>query len=209
MHDAWVELLRVGQAGEPRPALPGPGLLDWMMQAYAVPGHVERIGARFPDGRINEIKGDAPLDTLGPSGMRQPIHAIVHISGLFAREAYAGEEGCHIWRSFSTEPEIVRVRLLDPPAGATPRDLLGAHAASVERFERALEEGTDPLPDNPERMLPTVRTLTFRPPLRPREVFEVEVEDFHLGWAGRRQVTAISQVLLDLWLLRMSRRPEP
>jgi len=205
-HDTWVELLRVGTRGGATTS--EPGLLEWMTDAYLRGGLVERTGVRFVDGAITEKEKVESLADFASKRERRPVQVMLYASGLFSHELFLGDQGSHIWRSFTEEPEIVRVRVFSTRKRTTARELLGEHLGKVKGFEAALEEGRKRLPVNPERLLPTTRVLTFRPPLRPGEGFPVEIEDFHLGWAGTLNVSSIGQALDRLRIMRASRRAD-
>jgi hypothetical protein len=63
------------------------------------------------------------------------------------------------------------------------------------------------MPDNPDALLPAVRTLAFGTSLRPGEAFAVEIEDFHLGWSATLNVKSLADALHQIWWLRWSRQP--
>ena len=186
VHECWVELLRLGRGDEGAFAARRRELLDWMIEGYRATGLVEEV-VPAADG--------AP-------------HVLLRVSGLFARAAFAGEEGCHIWRSPAAEPQIIRVRVLDADAEAAAASLFARHRAALVAFEQALEAGGSPLPENPERLLPAVRTLAFQPPLRPGEVFPIQLEDFRLQQVGTVHATTPLQIFERLWWLSLSVAPE-
>jgi ATP-dependent Clp protease ATP-binding subunit ClpC len=183
-HDGWVELLRLGRGDEGAFAARRRELLDWTIEAYRATGLVEDA-VPAPDG--------SP-------------HVLLRVSGLFARAAFAGEVGCTIWRSPAAEPQVVRLRLLDANAEAAASSLFESHRRQLGEFEQALEAGAEPLPENPERLLPAVRTLAFQPPLRPGEVFPVDLEDFRLGQIATVHATSPLQIFEQLWWLSLSRQ---
>ncbi len=185
VHEGWVELLRLGRGDEGAFAARRRELLDWMIEAYRATGLVEEVAP---------AKDGAP-------------HVLLRVSGLFARAAFAGEEGCHIWRSPAAEPQIIRMRVLEADAEAAAASLFAAHRAALVAFEQALEAGSEPLPENPERLLPAVRTLAFQPPLRPGEVFPIELEDFRLQQVGAVHATTPLQIFARLWWLSLSLAP--
>ncbi len=186
VHEGWVELLRLGRGDEGAFAARRRELLDWMVDAYRATGLVEEV-VPAADG--------AP-------------HVLVRVSGLFARAAFAGEEGCHIWRSPAAEPQIIRMRVLAADVEAAAASLFAGHRAALVAFEQALEVGGERLPENPERLLPAVRTLAFQPPLRPGEVFPIELEDFRLQQVGTVHATTPLQIFERLWWLSLSIAPE-
>jgi ATP-dependent Clp protease ATP-binding subunit ClpC len=183
VHEGWVELLRLGRGDEGAFAARRRELLDWMTDAYRATGMVEEV---VP------AEGGAP-------------HLLLRVSGLFARVAFTGEEGCHIWRSPAAEPQIVRLRVLEADAEAAAASLIAEHRARLREFEQALEDGREPLPENPERLLPAVRALSFQPPLRPGEVFPIELEDFRLDQIRTSHAVSPLQIFQQLWWLSLAR----
>lgn len=206
-HVAWIELLRMGHGeGGARFAEGTRGLLEWMAAAYAGAAPLEGASVRLADGRIIDVAGDEPVAGLEAALSRgRCVHAVLELSELLVVDAFEAENGCHIWRSFSSEPEIVRVRVLSGHGRAAPRSFIDDHIAGLATFEQALEAGADPLPPNPEQLVPAVRTLAFRPPLRDGEVFAVELEDFLTSYSDTLNVRSIEQALRHVWYLRWSR----
>ncbi|HUH05441.1 MAG TPA: AAA family ATPase [Kofleriaceae bacterium] len=211
-HQVWVDLVRLGHGDASDrlgDAAAGAGLIDWLVGSYveARPDELDGFGCRYRDGRVMERVGEDAAGELPGALARRPVQVTLSIGGLFAADVLAGERGCHIWRSLSSEPEIVRVDV-SPGAGAiAPRSRLDEHQRGVREFEAALERGAEPLPPNPQALTPAVRALSFRPPLRQGEVFPVEVEDFRLGFAARLDVTGVERalgILALLWRGRVS-----
>ena len=228
-HVAWIEVLRVGhgqKAAAMRQTVRGlmAWMTDWLIDmAQSAGGPVgssdpsasreptddwlEAAALRYPDGRIIHWQ-DGDVGARAKEALsrdRQPVQAVLKLSGLCVLEALRGEAGCHIWRSIAAEPEIVRVRVWSGDPDGAVRPVIAAHVEALEAFERALERGDPCLPQNPEKLMPAVRTLHFRPPMRQGEVFPVEVEDFHLDYQASLHVRNIADALLRLWLLRRSR----
>ena len=205
-HVAWVELLRMGQGEQSQRFASGSrGLFEWMCSAYADPELSEEIAVRHRDGTIIHAHGEACLATLDAALARRPAQVVLKLSGLAIYEALAGEHGCHIWSSLAAEPEIVRVRVIAGESGGDARQRIRAHLDQLVEFEAAMERGQHPLPANPEQLIPTVRTLCFQPPLRPGEVFSVEVEDFLLASAEQLHLRSLADLVERLSLLRRSR----
>ncbi|MCA9678509.1 MAG: hypothetical protein KC464_26015, partial [Myxococcales bacterium] len=72
-------------------------------------------------------------------------------------------------------------------------------------FEAAVDGGGE-LPANPERLLPVVRRLGYRPPLRAGEPWHVELEDFATGWSAALDVRSLAAAMHQAWWLRWSLR---
>ena len=63
------------------------------------------------------------------------------------------------------------------------------------------------VPPNPEHLLPVVRTVAWRAPLRVGESWRVELEDFVTGWSPTLEVSSVEQALRFAWWLRWSETP--
>lgn len=219
-HTAWIEVLRVGHAQDGRRFdTGGPGLLEWMADWFIEAGTtgvglgdgedmLEAVAFRFADGKVRYWQGDDRAEQARAALARRPMQVVLKMTGLCALEAFRGEDGCHIWRSLASEPEIVRVRVWADGAERPVRQVILDHLDGVRAFERALESGVEPLPSNPESLIPAVRTLHFRPPMRPGEIFTVDAEDFHTAHSASFNVAALRDALRMFYWLRKSRRPE-
>ncbi len=213
-HVAWIELLRMGHGEQQKELFASdvPGLFEWLVTIYAGLD-AEAVAVRSA-GNVTYAAGDGLLEFVENAFARadNPAQAIIKLSGLAIYDAMEGEHGCHIWRSLAAEPEIVRVRVIAgdseerADAGKDARDRLRGHLTALQEFEQALERGDDPLPLNPEQLIPTVRALSFQPAAQPGQVFPIEVEDFLLGHAEQVNVRYLSDLLKRLWYLRWSRR---
>jgi hypothetical protein len=106
------------------------------------------------------------------------------------------ETGCHVRRTLATGPEIVRVRVL--PGHHDPLAWVERHRAALAAFERGLE-GQGPLSDNPEQLLPVIRSLRFDP--EPGELSTLQLEDYRLSHVATRRVRHVRELLTELWLL--------
>ncbi len=200
-HGVWVELARIGQAGaasdRSRFGDSAAGLIDWLATAYASarPAWLDGFACLLAGGKIRWRTGDDSASALADALAERPSRVALRLTGLFARDFFAGEPGSHIWQPSSAEPEIVRVDVSSDQLDQSPRERVQARVDAGAAFEAALEAGKEPLPDNPLALVPAVRSLRFRPPLRDGEVFGVEVEDFRTGTAGHHQVTSLSAVI--------------
>ncbi|MCA9664586.1 MAG: ATP-dependent Clp protease ATP-binding subunit [Myxococcales bacterium] len=129
---------------------------------------------------------------------------VLRLSGIAVRDYFAGERGCHIWRSLAHGTEVVRVDLLSAPDGKRAREVAEEHVAAVRAFNEALERGGD-LPHNPEGLLPAVRQFRFTPPATRGARAPCEIEDYHLAHVETVRIADIAEALPRLWTLRMSR----
>jgi ATP-dependent Clp protease ATP-binding subunit ClpC len=205
-HEVFLELLAMGVTGAPRRAPVHRGLLERLVSAYANDGAWERLAWRDATGQVHRLRSGDDLAPLLDGG---PSHVVLVLSAFFARDRIASEQGCHIWRSPSSEPEIVRVRVVAAPTEGDPSDVLQQHQRARAAFEAALDAGEKELPDNPERLDPAVRTYQFRPPVEDGAApFLMEVEDFRLGYAATSHVRRLSDVVKRIGWLWMARSPQ-
>ena len=193
-HVIFVELLVMGSAGAAQR-----GLLSWLARSYAEGDHLEAAAARSANNRYENVSD------LDDALARSPIHIVMKLNAFCVRDAFGGELGCHIYRSATAEPEIVRVRLLDAPADSEPRALIKQHLEARAAFERALDEGADRLPENPEGLAPAVRTLQLSGSLAASPTMSVAVEDFRTGMVETLIVRDIDAALSRVRLLWIGR----
>ncbi len=193
-HAVLIELVRVGEISERRRFSGGnPGLLEWLAPAYATArGALEQAAVAFADGRVERAATPAELDEL----LRQRPRAVALLQlGPSVKRFFVGETGCHVRRTPLSGPEIVRLRVLPL---ADPAEHLRRHELSRREFESALESAGD-LPENPESLLPIVRSLRFEP--EPGKLTQATVEDFRLAYFRERRARDIGDLLGDVWLL--------
>jgi len=145
-------------------------------------------------------KTSEELMAAAQGGLRR---ATLLVSGLFASDAFAGETGSHIWQPTSAEPEIVRVDVVSAtPTDTDARARLLATEHAMRRFEEALAAGQLPLPANPDELSGAVRSLRFGLPLRPTEVFPIDVIDFRTQANVTLNVSSVGEVtraMVDNW----------
>ena len=210
-HVVTVSLSRVGHG---RAAAAGdvatPGTLAWVARLFGRAGWLgsaERwldVGAaRRVDGSIVELaaqpaRGQLALD----DALERPVtHVVLVLRDVLIAPALAAEHGSHVFRSLAGEPEIVRVELL--PGAVEPRAAVLEHGRRLAAFEAAVEHGAD-LPDNPERLLPVVRTVGWRAPLRVGESWRVDLEDLVTGWSPTLDVPTVEDAVRAAWWMRWS-----
>ena len=205
-HAIVIEILRVGHASKAaRFGDPPVGLFEWLAEAYAdARGTLETFAARLADGRIVEGGGKKELEAVLAGG---PAQLAMRIVGRSVLDFFELETGSHIRHALSTQPEIVRVRVLSGAGAVAPRRLIDEHVAAKKRFEEETAAGmaAPELGANPERLLPAVRTILFEPPRRAGGLALLELEDFAMGTPLALPVRKVSEALTNLWLLRMSR----
>jgi len=216
-HSVLVELLRVGQGRNRRVTARDQDLFGWLVEAYrGGRGVLTAAALAMPDGSRRAL-GFSALGELGLPENQGASRVVLHFVGLGVTDFFMGEVGCHVRTSLLSGSEVVRVRVIpgvDVRAGTsvvdherTPLDVILASDRAREAFEEALEAGVDPLPPDPEALLPCVRRVRFDPPLRPGELAPIEVEDFLLGTSGTHQCRRLGDVLPHYWALRASEKP--
>lgn len=199
-HHVVIELLRVGRGRRP-PSFEeaSQGFLEALASVLSgLRGEIVGAAALDEDGRILED------ETLAAVCRRAPSLVTVELEGVAIRSLLEGEVGCHVWASVLAGSEIVRVRLVE--AGSA-RAAVEAHLASVAAFDAALDRGDDPLPADPQGLLPAVRRIAFDPPDRPGETALLEVEDYVTGQVLEQRAQRMDEALRTLVWLRASRRP--
>jgi len=192
-------MLRVGRGRRAPTFEPdAPGFLEWLGAVYAkLRGEITGAAARTEDGRFHE--GElAELFALRPTML------VFEVEGIAVRSLLEGERGCHVWSSLLSGSEIVRVRLVDAPSA---RAHLDEHAAATRAFQEALDEASDrAMPDDPEGLLPAVRSVRFDPPMRPGETALLEVEDYVTGQVIEQRARALDEAIAALVWLRASQQ---
>ncbi len=111
---------------------------------------------------------------------------------------FAGEHGSHVRTSLGGGSEVVRVRVL--PGTVSPPEHAATLSSDRTAFVDALQAGAA-LPDNPDAVLPIVRRYRFDP--SPDGPTRLEVEDYPLAYALQTTARSLSDVLPQLWLLRI------
>ena len=194
-HVVRVDLVRLAASHESRRFSRGnPGLLEWLGRAYASARGALEVAA-IDDG----AKGATSKSGLDELLEARPRLLSLRLVGPGVSDFFAGETGCHVRRAEGVGPEIVRVNVV--PGGGSPREHLIEHAARARAFEQALE-GDGPLPENPESILPIVRSVTWTPiEGRPSPA---SVLDYRLAQVASGRVRQLGDVLRDLWLLGMA-----
>jgi len=187
-HEAFIEVLRLGQgqATGPRFATGDrPTLFGAMVSAF--------------EAGTGEVEDRASAEDM----------AVLKVSGLHIVDAYVGEMGCHLWESVSGGTEIVRVRVFSAD-DRTARDVVKAHREARATFQAALDGDAagavddvdvDALPENPDRLLPVVRRLSWEVPERAGELTPIEVEDFVTGTVEATRARRLQDVLPTLWAI--------
>ncbi|MCB9585131.1 MAG: ATP-dependent Clp protease ATP-binding subunit [Polyangiaceae bacterium] len=201
-------LIELSQIGRERRRLEhqgrGGGLLLALTRAFGSGfGELAEFSARLSDGRVRY--GDKPqvLAELMESSGSKIEHLVLKIVGPLVYDRFFGETGTHAWTTTAFGSELVRVVVTrsetDVPCGA----LIEAHLEQILRFERALDEGLVPIPENPLKLLPMVRRLTYDPPLGSDEPERgpLLVEDYRLGYVEEISTRSLEDAIRRcLWL---------
>ncbi|MCK6549324.1 AAA family ATPase [Myxococcota bacterium] len=199
-HHVFVELLRVGRSlplglrMRDEPATPP--FLELLTKAYLAGRVSLESWAVMRGGDLSHGTGIDALDVDGAD------HVVLELRGLCVLELYASEQGSHLVRSLSGT-ELVRVRVEPAARGVTAEGLVRAHEAARAIFEGALERGDEPLPPNPEALLPAVRAIHVDVPDRESSAALVDVEDYVLGHSMKLRARTLDEVLARSWILKM------
>jgi hypothetical protein len=145
--------------------------------------------ARSGDVSLNEV-------TTAPCS-----HVVLVLRDAMIAPALRHEHGSHVFRSLAGEPEIVRVEVTR--GAVDPRAVVVEHARQLAAFDAAVDAGGE-LPANPEKILPVVRTIGWRAPLRAGEAYHVDLEDFATGWSSALDVPSLDDAIRLAWWLRWS-----
>ncbi|HET9953240.1 MAG TPA: AAA family ATPase [Polyangiaceae bacterium] len=205
-HVVLIEVLQLSLHHERRRfSKAGSGLGSWLASSYAkARGVLDGVAVMTWDGDIQTV----PVGGLDEALQNRVKLAVLRLVGPGVFDFFRMETGCHVRRTTAAGSEIVRVRVLPgitshPPdasnaAALEPRVWIREHVDRVKAFERGLE-ARGPLIENPEQLLPVVRTLRFEPD--PEGYSPAYVEDYRFAHVTSRRVRTLSEVLSDFWLL--------
>jgi hypothetical protein len=197
-HVALVEVLRISAHHERRRFSKGsPGLLEWLVEAYASGRRtLDAAAVALEDGTVKAVSTTELASLLE----QRPRYVALRLVGPGVADFLANETGCQIRRSLAAGPEIVRVRV--EPGHHDPLARALAHAERVRAFEAGLE-GTGTIVENPEALLPVTRVFHFDP--APDESAVARVEDYRFAYVASRRVRQLRSLLDDVWLLAAGR----
>lgn len=167
-------------------------------------GELESFALRLPDGSLKS-GGAREFQKLVGAFPAEPVHVAIKLVGPGVRRYFEGEAGLHVWQSSARLPEVVKVRVHAAQA-PEPEALLALHAAKLQAFHKARQQGVSDLPEDPEAAVPVVRSYRFEPSTRPGGAV-VELEDYLLTYSASHRVTTPAEALPTLWRLRMSQNP--
>jgi ATP-dependent Clp protease ATP-binding subunit ClpA/ATP-dependent Clp protease ATP-binding subunit ClpC len=207
-HAVMIELLHVGLTRRlPHFREIGASLMEALSFAYLQQrGDLEAWALRPAAREVEQGAQELDLQRL----RQRPEQLVLKLVGLNVLDFFAGETGCHIWRSLSRGSDVIRVRVAPAPFDQVPADWIDEHARQTEAFQQALETGVPgPLPANPGALFPLVREYHYDPPSRPGHSAPLEIADFRLGYATTQRVRSLSEGLERIWLLRMGLAEEP
>jgi ATP-dependent Clp protease ATP-binding subunit ClpC len=196
-HVALVEVLKLSVHHERRRFSKGnPGLGEWLVEAYArARGELDAAAVLLWDGSTRAVAPNELADVLA----ERPQQVALRLVGPGVADFLQRETGCHVRRTLAAGPEIVRVRVL---AGHhEPLAFVERHRVALHAFEAGLE-GAGPLTENPQQLLPIIRSLRFDP--EPGQPAELHLEDYWLSHVTARRVRHVRELLSELWLLGAS-----
>ncbi|MCA9626471.1 MAG: ATP-dependent Clp protease ATP-binding subunit, partial [Myxococcales bacterium] len=203
-HRVLIELSQIGRERRRLEQQDQGGLLLALTRAFGQGfGELAEFSARLKDGRVRHGDDPGALAELTQISGGSIEHLVLKIVGPLVYDRFSGETGTHAWTTTAFGSELVRVvvsRLQeDVPCGA----LIEAHLEQILRFERALDEGLTPIPENPLRLLPMVRRLSFDPPLdsEDSERAPLLIEDYRLGYVEEISTRNLEDAIRRcLWL---------
>lgn len=192
-----------GRVSDPSP------LLGWLVSS------VLDAGFTFDGAAAVMGREGAPRAVRAPIDVGRIVEAgadvvVLAVSGLGARDRFAGEVGCHVRSSLARPPEIVRVRMIDVdvalPGPERARRGAGLFIDARRAFEAAVEGRVGAAaPPNPERLTELVRRIRFDPPVRDGVPAPIEIEDYRIGQVFEMRSASIVEALAHVALVRRSR----
>ncbi len=209
-HAVFIELLRLGEGVVgPRPLVESSGLVPWLVETYRrARGECDGVAARRRGESLLTLP-DEPNAALDLLPTERPDHVVMKMVGLHVVDFFEGETGCHVWESVQAGTEVLRVRAVPAPVGTTAAEIIETHLARRRAFDQALEAGTAPLPENPESLLPIVRSIRFDPPRSRGQVAPLTIEDYGLADARHGEMSSPHELLAELLSVRMTKLEEP
>lgn len=168
-----------------------------LVQAYADIKDVEIGGCAclFPDGTLAESE-----DRLAWAPGTRPTHVVLDLSGLGLRDRLRFETGTHGYRTLAEGGRLAVVQV-GPLQPSSPAEVLRAHQHAQQAFEAALEGGQDPLPINPARLGPLVRSVEYLPSDEPSIAGMFKVEDYRLQTQVEVRTSQLGGAYAPLWQL--------
>jgi len=214
-HVVTLSLTRVGHARRPDAGratadVGQPGTLSWMTNLFLGGRWLDDAATWFDVGAARRLDGkvitfatearpgDVPLDVVTATPCS---HVVLVLRDAMITPALRDEHGSHVFRSLAGEPEIVRVEVTR--GAVDPRAVVVEHARRLAAFDAAVDAGGE-IPVNPEKILPVVRTVGWRAPLRAGEAYHVDLEDFATGWSSALDVASLDDAIRQAWWLRWS-----
>jgi len=196
-HVALVEVLQLSLHHERRRfAKAGTGLCAWLSRAYAdARGTLDSAAIVNWDGTSRAVSPNELDDAL----TLRPRVVTLRLVGPGIFDFLQREIGCQVRRTLASGPEIVRVRVI--PGHHEPLAWAEQHLAALAAFERGLE-GRGPLHENPEALLPVIRSLRFEP--EADRASPLRIEDYRFAHVASRRVRKLREGLAELWLLGAS-----
>ncbi len=170
----------------------GPGLLYWITRALRTyRGEHDRLYGRMPDGDVVSLAEGW--------GDQQPREVALTLYGLDLYGVYEREHGSHVLQTLGATSEVVRVEVR--PGIIDPEAALHERVNARKAFANALDAGVEPLPNNPDELLPVIRRYGYERQFAGRRA-RGSVEDYASGWAQSFSVDSFESLLHHIWTLR-------
>ena len=166
--------------------------------AYAQRAEVSGWAAFTADER--QLDGAAGLDALRAE---VPTHVVLDMAGLEIRSLMAFELGTHAYDTLVAGTQLAVVEIIEDDENS-PREILDRHRAARATFEAALEDGSLPLPPNPDLLRPLARRVRLEPSSEPAIADAYEIEDNALTTTYRVRAPGVAESLRPLWRLAQS-----
>jgi ATP-dependent Clp protease ATP-binding subunit ClpA/ATP-dependent Clp protease ATP-binding subunit ClpC len=194
-HGATITLSVVGAADAgARFETENSGLLVWIAQSIAT-------GRGTLEGLAGTVGDEVHEMTLMAVLVSAPRELVISVSGLGIYDWLRADHGCHVREALGSTTEVVRVEVR--PGVSDARAALEERIAAREAFARALDTGAEQLPDNPDDLLPVLRTYRWEDPVG-RQRGRAEVEDYRLAWAGTMAAGSFHEVATRMRTLSQS-----
>jgi hypothetical protein len=194
-HGATITLSVVGAADAgARFEAKNSGLLVWIAQSIAT-------GRGTLEGLAGTVGDEVHEMTLMAVLAYAPRELVISVSGLGIYDWLRTDHGCHVREALGSTTEVVRVEVR--PGVSDARAALAERIAAREAFARALDVGAEQLPDNPDALLPVLRTYRWEDPVG-RQRGRAEVEDYRLAWAGTMAAGSFHEVATRMRILSQS-----
>lgn len=206
-HGVALELVPLGP-GAPHSRLLQP-LIDAYVSVLAPPGGHRRgdLDGWALVGEDGTIQQGATTGELSAAIARRlarpgeaPVQVVVRAVGLCLLDLFADETGTHVLHDTLQAPALVRVRALPVDPATTAQTLAVAHRDARAAWARSVGQG----PSEAQKLLPVVRSISRETRSGP---IPFAIEDYRIAYVDTVWARTLSEALLPIWLLKMSRSP--